>query len=326
MADTPAAPVAAVPAPAAPASAPVVPTDPASSTQPIATKAPGIADLKAARRAATPAIDATPPPAAPVTTTTAEPPPPKATATIEMDEGALKQFSTLSRELREAKAKAKDLEAKVAGFGKFEKAQALAKEGKHYDAAREAGIDVDAALAELLGNNNGAPASAAQIDKKLREEIDELKAFKNDTVKEREERKKAEAEATTQADRAATTKFVADNAAKYPFLAKSPKLVALAYTDFEQAKAKVEAESGETMSASEQAKLMVTALQVHEEDWSKALGAAKTEEPPAEGLASGLGAEARSGVRQQATPTAKKLTWEELKAERAAKRSAQRSA
>ena len=215
-------------------------TLPAGGASSDAKPAPTLAELKAARRdKAAPTPKATVPPASGGSTSSSSTPAPpaasgtpapaaqgdKQTAQIDMSDDALKSFTNLQRELREARTKLKNTEDRIASFGKFEKAQTLAKEGKHYDAAREAGIDVDAALAELLGQNGGQSPTAGQIDKKLADEIADLVKFKDDTLKEREASKAADAEAVVKRDREVTGRFVTDNAAKYPFLAKSPDLV-----------------------------------------------------------------------------------------------------
>jgi len=320
-------------------------TLPAGGASSDAKPAPTLAELKAARRdKAAPAPKATVPPAsgsggstsssstpaAPATSGTPAPAAqgdkPPATAQIDMSDDALKSFTNLQRELREARTKLKNTEDRIASFGKFEKAQTLAKEGKHYDAAREAGIDVDAALAELLGQNGGQSPTAGQIDKKLADEIADLVKFKDDTLKEREASKAAEVEAVVKRDREVTGRFVTDNAVKYPFLAKSPDLVDGVFSDYTKAKAKLEAE-GEALSDKEQVKLMLDSLAVHEEKWAKVFGTPATTEAKTEGeQPAGPDGSARAGVRQPPPAEKKKLTFDELKAERAARRIAARTA
>lgn len=289
--------------------------------------APGLAAIKAARRAAAVPTPPATPNKEPTSDNTAAaavpaPPPEKATATIEMDEGALKQFSTLSRELRDAKKKASDLEAKIAGFSKFEKASALAKDGKHYDAAREAGIDVDAALAELLQNNPGT-VTATQIDKEMAKRLEALEAKDLEREKQREEGKKQASAASIEEDRKVTSKFVVDNAAKYPYLAKSPRLVGMAFGEYQGVKATLEAEKGGELSGDENVRLMLATLATFEADSAKEFGPAATTESsePTTGIDGG----ARAGVREPATKEPRKVTFAELKAERMAKRSAQRA-
>jgi hypothetical protein len=288
------------------------PTDPAKT----------LANLKAQRRAKTTTEPAKP--AETVTTQTEAPKPTettttadKGTATIEMDAADLKRFTTLSREKRELAAKLAESEAKIASFGKFEKATALAKEGKHYDAAREAGIDVDAAIAELLGQNPNSNPTATQIDKKLADRLDALEAKNTESEQKEQARQKAQEAAQLETDRKIANKFVEDNRAKYPFLAKSHKLVKLAFDDYQSARSTLEAEAGKQLSGAEQAKLLMDALSVHEEDWANSLGDKK---PDAKTETAGPDGSARAGVTQPAPVAKKKVTFEELKAERMAKR------
>jgi hypothetical protein len=113
-----------------------------------------------------------------------------------------------------------------------------------------------------------------------------------------------------------TGKFVETNAAKYPYLAKAPEFVDAVFSDYTAAKGKLEAE-GSALGPAEQAKLMLDALAVHEEKWAKRLGAPGT---TTETASPGIDGAARAGVREPPPVIAKKLTFEELKAERAAKR------
>lgn len=240
---------------------------------------------------------------------------PPATASIDMDADALKRFTDLSRRVREAETKYKNAQAEVEKFSKFQKVEALAKDGKHYDAAREAGIDVDAALAELLGKTDGNP-SASQVDGALAKRLEALEKKQEAQDKKDADAKEAEVKAQVEADRKTTQEFVAKNLTKYPFLAKSPKLVDIAFKDYAGAKEKVEAEEGRPMTADEQTKLLLTALDVHEDDWRNALGDKKPSDTPAPGI----GGDSRAGVKQPPAPVKAKLTFDELKAERAARR------
>ena len=173
------------------------------------------------------------------------------------------------------------------------------------------------ALAELLGQNNGAAATTTQIDKKLLERLDALEKRDADRAKADQDRAAADAEAVTKRDREVTGKFVEQNAAKYPHLAKAPELVDHVFADYTKAKAKLEAD-GTPLGDKEQVALMLDSLAVHEEKWAKAFGpaaAATTDEP-----SNGVDSTARAGVRQPADKPKAKLTFEELKAERLARR------
>lgn len=329
MADQPATTTTTEPTPAA--ATPAAPaTEPAAEPEPA--KAPSLAEIKAARRVpkSEPSPASAASPAAPAATAKPEPKPADKpqTATIDMDGDALKNFTELNRQLREARTKTKNLEERIAGFGRFEKAQALAKEGKHYDAAREAGIDVDAALAELIGSNGGTAPTATQIDRKLLDRLDALEAKELARDKEAEDRKKQAATASVEEDRKVTGKYVTDNATKYPYLAKSPRLVGMAFDEYTSAKTKLEAAESRQLTGDENVRLMLAALEASEAESAKEFGAApapaaKTDDTePATGLADGV----RGGVRQPPLAAPKKLTWDELKRERAARRAANRSA
>jgi len=327
MADQPATTITTEPAPAAtPAAEPA-----ATVTEPV--KAPSLAEIKAARRApkaaAQPASGSAGSTSSP-STSSAQPtsvtPAASAgdkptTAQIDMDGEALKNFTELNRQLREARTKTKNLEDRIAGFGRFEKAQALAKEGKHYDAAKEAGIDVDAALAEILGQQGGA-ATSTQIDRKLLERLDALEADKLTRDKEADDRKKTTVAASIEEDRKITGKFVTDNATKYPYLAKSPRLVGMAFGEYTTAKTKIEATEGRELTGEENVRLMLATLDTCEAESVKEFGAAApAAKADGEEASTGLdGVAARAGVRQLASAAPKKLTWDELKRERAAKR------
>lgn len=289
--------------------------------------APTLAEVKAARRApkaAAPKTDNTlpapgvdtgdakpkPAAAAPAPKPVEPPAKPAEAVKIDMDEKSLSQFTQLSKDVRETKEKLKAAEAKLAEFANFEKARGLAKDGKHYDAARAAGIDVDAALAELLQANPGQQASPELLT--LKKEIEALKAKGDEAEKAHAAAKAAEAEASLKNDRTVTGKVVADSAAKYPHLAKAPELVDAAFKDFTDSRSKLEKENGSPLPGDEQAKLLLAALDVHEEKWAKVFGT-----KPAETPAAGLDA----SVRAAPTPAAKqpeRMTFAQVKAARRA--------
>ena len=308
--------------------APVTTETPAAPAADQPAAAPTLAEVKAARRAAkaapaaakttepAPGVetgDAKPKPAASAPAPKpAEPPPakPAEPVKIDMDEKSLSQFTQLSKDVRETKEKLKAAEAKLAEFANFEKARGLAKDGKHYDAARAAGIDVDAALAELLQANPGQQASPELVA--LKREIDALKAKGDETEKAQAAAKAAEAEAAIKNDRAIAGKFVTDSATKYAHLAKAPELVDAAFNDFRQSREKLEKDTGAPMPGDEQAKLLLAALDVHEEKWAKVFGVAKTETPAA-GLDASVRASAQPAVKQP-----ERMTFAQVKAARRA--------
>lgn len=226
-----------------------------------------------------------------------------------MDPAALKQFTTLNRELRAARAKQKEAEDRVAAFAKLERAQTLAKEGKHYDAAREAGIDVDAALAELLGAK-GAPENAEL--RAITAKLEALEKAREAEAKTRDEAEKRAAAAEDERGRAAVVAHVGREAAKYPHLAKAPELVHAALKDADAAYAKLKTD-GADLTADEKNALILDALAAHEEKWAKTFGA------PAKPVA-GFGAELRGNVTEAATGQRKAMTFAEVKAARQAAR------
>ena len=255
----------------------VAPTTTTETAAPLPNAAPTLAEVKAARRTTKPAAAAKPnaepapgvetgdvrPPAAAVPPAVAKPPEakPPETAKIDMDPAALSQFTELNKAVRETKTKLKEAETKLAEFAKIEKARGLSKEGKEYDAIREAGFDVDKALAELLAQNPGQQPSADLIA--LKREIDDLKTKAANQEKQRTEQTEAQKEASIKNDRAITGRVVTESASKYVHLAKAPELVDAAFKDFTDSRAKLETDAGRPLPSDEQAKLLLAALDVH---------------------------------------------------------------
>lgn len=292
--------------------------------------APTLAEVKAARRA-----KAAPPPAAkttepapgvetgdarpkpaptvapPETPKPAEPPAvkPPETAKIDMDPKALSEFTQLSKEVREAKAKLKETEAKLVEFGKYQKAEELKKTGKHYDAIREAGFDVDAALAELLQANPGQAVSPQLLE--MKRELEALKAKDADRDKQTAAEKEAAEKASVESDRKIALRHVTESAKTYPHLAKAPELVDAAFADFTKARAKLHEQNGVPLSGEEQAKLLTDALAVHEEKWAKVFGVPAAP-PPA------FDPTQRGGVQQTTQKLPEKMTFAQVKAARRA--------
>jgi hypothetical protein len=227
-----------------------------------------------------------------------------------MDPAALTQFTQLNRDVRETKKKLEEAEKKLGDFAKIEKARQLAKDGKHFDAIREAGFDVDAALAELL-QQNGGQASPDLIA--LKKEIDELKGKQSSQEKEKAERAEADAAAAVKNDRTIAGKFVTENVAKYAHLAKASELVDAAFKDFTDARTKLEKEAGASLPGDEQAKLLIDALAVHEEKWAKVFGAPSGEVPVV-----GADASLRAGPPTPAAKQPDRMTFDQVKAARRA--------
>ncbi len=288
---------------ATPATDSTLPLDP--------TPAPTISQIKAERRAAS----KTAPPA-----TSASNEPGKAVddggkpeaktepVQIDMDEKSLAQFTTLNKDLRAARAKLKEAEEKVANYARYERAEALKKEGKHYDAAREAGFDVDAALHDLLGVQAKTPEETELA--KLQKEVEELKKTRTDEQKAKDEAAKKNEAAEYERGHQRVIEYVEKEAAKYAYLSKDPDLVHAALKDAETAYEKIKAElpKGEDLPADEKNKILFDALEVHEERWSSKFGPKKD--------VPGFDSSLRGNVSEKADAPPKSMTFEEVKAAR----------
>lgn len=234
-------------------------------------------------------------------------------ATIDMEPAELAHFTSLNREVRRAREALKEAEAKLSGFGRFEKAAKLAQEGKHYDAAREAGIDVDAALAELLGQQQGTPGDTEVA--KLRKDVEDLRKAREEEARAKADEAKRQADAEQNQGRARVIEAVQKAADKYPYLAKSPDLIKSALADADAAYEKVKAEFGGVVSDADKNRILMTALDVHEEKWATTFGPPKERknDPQTPGFSGDL----RGGVKETAVAPPKRMTFEEVRARRA---------
>lgn len=204
--------------------------------------------------------DATPAPgAAPVV----DPKKPEdSTAVIDMDEATLKAATALSREAREAKAKAKEFEAKAAEVAPLVAAKALVAQGKHLEAIKALGIDLNAAVAETLSGPGEAAEPTAEA-KELARLASELEAVKADQAARLERDKGDEAkrfEAMRQEDVKNVGEFVKKEDAKYPFLARSEKRIAAAYEGAVDANNTLVEKLGRQLTEPERHKLVLDAL------------------------------------------------------------------
>ena len=300
MSETPAAPA------ATPATENTLPAEP--------TPAPTIADIKAARRAA----QKTTPPATPASNEPAKavddggkPEAKTEPVQIDMDEKSLAQFTTLNKELRTARAKLKETEEKVAAYARYERAEALKKEGKHYDAAREAGFDVDAALHDLLGVQAQTP-EATELTK-LQKEVEDLKKARTDEQKAKDEQTKKSEAAEYERGHQRVIDHVTKEAAKYAYLSKDPDLVRAALKDAETAYEQLKTElrkddPNADLPDDEKNKLLFDALDVHEEKWASKFGPKKD--------VPGFDSSLRGNVSEKADAPPKSMTFEEVKAAR----------
>lgn len=173
-----------------------------------------------------------------------------APVTIDMDEATLKAATALSREARESKARARELEAKATELAPLVAAKALVEQGKHREAIKALGIDLNAAVAaELAGPTEAAESTAA--DKELARQAADLEALKARDA-ERTKRDEGEAakqfEAVRQADIKAVGEYVKKEAVTYPNLAKSDKWILAAYEDATKQAPLVAKDMGKTLA------------------------------------------------------------------------------
>lgn len=187
----------------------------------------------------------------------------KTPVSIDMDEAALKAATALSREAREAKARAKEFEAKAAAAAPALAAMELIKQGKHAEAIKVLGADLNAAVAETLAGP-GEVAEQTPEAKELARQAAELEALKARDA-ERTERDKSEDakrfEAARQADVKAVGEYVKKEAAKYPFLSRSDAWVADAYEGAVEANATLVKKLGRELTDAERHALVLSALE-----------------------------------------------------------------
>ncbi len=228
-----------------------------SEAAPVVMETPAAAkfeEAKAARR------ESAPPPEA------AKPTPP--TAEIEMTPEQLKAATALSKEARAARQRIKELETKGAEVEPLTKAKQLAAEGKHLEAIRAMGIDLNAAVAEELGT---APPPE-EVDPKaaeLAKTIEDLKADSAERKKADEAAKTAAAAAARETDVKAVVEHVKADPGKYQFLSKRVEWVQEAYEGAAQAYPALVEKAGRELNPEEKHRLMVAALEEAEEEHKK---------------------------------------------------------
>lgn len=192
------------------------------------------------------------------------------TATIAMDEAALKAATALSREAREAKAARAAAESKVAEAEPLIKAKALIAAGKHREAMTALGIDLNAAVAEELAEPGASVEPTAEA-KVLAEMAAELKAIKDAEAARVERDKQTDAErakAAQDADVKAVTAFVGTEAKKYVYLSRNPAWVEDAYQGAIEAHETL-TKSGKTLTDADRRNLVLAALDEAEEGHAK---------------------------------------------------------
>jgi hypothetical protein len=196
-----------------------------------------------------------------------------------MDEAALRAATQLSREARESKARAKELEAKTAEVAPLVAAKALVAQGKHLEAIKALGIDLNAAVAETLAGP-GEVKEPTAADKELARLAAELEAVKTRDA-ERAERDKGEDarrfEAARQADVKAVGEYVKKESGKYPYLSRSDAWVADAYEGAVEANATLVTKLKRELTDGERHNLVLAAL---EEGEAKRVAEAALYGPP----------------------------------------------
>lgn len=237
-----------------------------TQTETTTTPAPSLEAIKAARRAT--ATTQTTAPAQTETTTAVGGVSVDGTATtatttteIDIDDKALSQFVEQSRELRTLRDKQKSLEGKAALADKWDQAQKLISEGKHFDAVSLLGEGVlNRAVEEVTGGSVPTTKTDPAL-KALQDEIDALKANQN---KSKEERDAETSQQAAQEREQGVTKIVAEvTAAKeaFPFLSRSPEWVKHALTGADEAYPQLVKKLGRQLSDTEKNTLIKAALE-----------------------------------------------------------------
>ena len=171
----------------------------------------------------------------------------------------------LAQELAEAKAKADMLTPKADLAAKLEHAQALAKDGKHYEAiqflSESTGISFDNAVQQLV-NPGQAPVPAAKPDDKpVDPEVAKLKADLEAVNKRLADADAAVAAAAKEAGRRSVVEHVKATAKDFPYLASNEEWVTKALADAEPDYAKAIAENkGQDISAEAKNDIVIKAL------------------------------------------------------------------
>lgn len=259
----------------------------------------------------------------------------------DVSEAPLAQFTKINRELREARAKVKELETKAPVADKLAAAQKLAAEGKHYEAIKALGLDFDAAAKQVIGLEE----EAAKVDPKLREFQDkvdpEIKALREKlaALEEGQIKAKAQMDAEAKAKEAeqresGIARVVAEvtaSAEAFPFLSTSKDFVVEALKGADEAYPLLKEKLGRDLTPTEKNNLLKASLEEAEEQHAQRAKlyakATKKKDPPAAAAATATDDEDApaatprtidASVRSNVTslrPRGKK-TLEEIKQER----------
>lgn len=303
---------------------PIVEATPAASSGAEGAPAPAapktFEEVRAARHAG---LAETPAAAAPPV----DPAKPNVTAEIDMSPEELAAATAASKAEREQRTRIKELEGKAADGDKLAEARKLVGEGKHNAAAKLLGIDLNAAVAEELGET---PAPGEEPDPKVKE-LEETVRRLTESDAARAKREAEELQVRTKESRAADVNVVVEHvkaeAAKYPYLSRNPDWVAEAYDGAADAYPKVVERLGRPLTGEEKTRLVEAALAEKE---AEHVERAKLYGPPSVGLERRGGAapprpgarpstfvaSMRGGTATPVTKTKTKLSFEDAKARR----------
>lgn len=249
-----------------------------------------------------------------VSQTTNNPPAPS-TVKVPIEADRLDAFVKLNTELREKDALIRDLSSKATAFERFQQYEALVKAGKHVEAARFIGFDMDKANMEILG-----ASPEPQVDPRveaLEREIAALKA--ND-----QSRQASEISEAREAGKQATIEHVKANAAEFPLLAKREKWVDAALSRAQRVHDETVQKEKRTLTMAEKDAIVLKALQDEEAERAedlKAFSVAPNDQQKGSGNQSSQGSTGqmtitnanRGPVSNPGSTSKKKMSFEEVK-------------
>lgn len=276
-------------------------------------------------------------PAAPVV----DPKKAAATAEVDIDAAKLGAFTKLNRDLMAATKRIRELESGTVPLAdKFKAAQELAKKGDHFGAIKAAGLDLDAAVRQVMQAETEEKETDPKL-KKLQDDLaaanEKLAALEGNVTKTDEETKRL-AKARAEADRAAAEERIVAEvtlaADKFPFLSKSAKFVKEALDGADEAYPLAVKHLGRELTGEEKNNLLRAALEEAEEQHAAraklygvvprkpkkpaepAAPAAVAPAPPAAGTETPTTADAGMRGNVQVVKPRGKRTLAEIKAER----------
>jgi hypothetical protein len=307
----------------APAPATEAPTIESTNAPAAPARAPSFADIVAARRNAANTNAQPPVTEAPKTEAPAPAAPAAKSVEVDIDEKALDQFVGLTKELRNTRAKAKELEAKAEITAKAEKFAALLAEGKTLEAFELYGADVfDKATQQALGVKPSAPDPLQQVQT----ELEKLKSDAAAKDAKAEADKKAAEEAQVEANRGKVVAEVTAHADAFPFLAAKPEKIREALKEADNVYEQLTKEYKRELTAAEKDGIIRAAIEEGEHQLAKlheelTTAASRRKAPaggaPASSAPTTFSGDMRGGGTNPTAPT-KKLTFEEVRKQRKA--------